>query len=105
MAIEITGLSGSHIAPANDQGKVQTEAHPITPAAATPVSADTDTVRLTDRAALLRQVENSLATVPVVDTERVASIKSELRQGQYVVDPVRVADKMLRFESMLAAKD
>ncbi len=60
-----------------------------------------DTVNLTDTAAYLRKLESSLSSLPVVDAQRTESIKKALADGRFIIDPVRVADKLLRFESML----
>lgn len=60
-----------------------------------------DTVNLTDTAAYLRKLESTLSTLSVVDMARTEDIKKALADGRFVIDPARVADKLLRFESML----
>lgn len=66
--------------------------------AARPVA---DTVNLTDTAAYLRKLESTLSALPIVDIQRTEDIKKAIADGRFVIDPVRVADKLLRFESML----
>lgn len=62
----------------------------------------TETVTLTDLAQQLRSIEQSLASQPVVDSQRVEAIQQSLLEGQYDFSAERVADKFLRFEGQLA---
>jgi len=61
-------------------------------------------VSLTDTAAKLRQLEAKVASQPVVDTQRVESVKKAIATGSFKIDSGRVADKMAEFESLLASK-
>jgi len=63
-----------------------------------------DKVSLTEMAAGLKALEKSLADVPEVDKKRVESIKEAVTNGTYQVNANRVADKLIRFESMLTNK-
>lgn len=60
-----------------------------------------DTVSLTDAAARLRELENSLAQMPVIDSQRVEGIQQAIANGSYEIDSGRVAEKMLSFEREL----
>lgn len=60
-----------------------------------------DTFSLTDSAARLRNLESSLAGLPVVDSQRVEGVQRSLATGSFVVDPVSTADKMLEMERQL----
>ena len=60
-----------------------------------------DTVSLTDTASRLRQMENTLAQLPVVDNQRVEEIRRALAEGSFEIDPERVAEKMVSFEKDL----
>ena len=60
-----------------------------------------DAVSFTETAAKLRDLESTLRTVPVVDTERVDAVKKAVDEGTYKVDHARVADKMMKFEGLL----
>jgi len=60
-----------------------------------------DTVSLTETSAQLRSIESSLASLPVVDTQRVESIKQAIADGSYQVDAQAVADKLIDFEAIL----
>ncbi len=101
MPIEINGLNSQRTqqgttrqlrkndrADANDAGP-----------AATPTA--TDAVTLTDTAARLREIEQDLASQPVVDTERVQAVETSIRNGEYRVEPERVADKIIELEDAM----
>lgn len=61
-------------------------------------------VSLTDTAAKLRQLEAQIANQPVVDTQRVESVKKAIADGSFKVDSNRIVEKMAEFESLLASK-
>ncbi|GAB6042541.1 flagellar biosynthesis anti-sigma factor FlgM [Endothiovibrio diazotrophicus] len=65
-------------------------------------SAGSETVSLTDTAAKLHKFANEVESLPVVDTERVDSIKRSLDNGTYEVKPERIAEKMMSFERNMA---
>ena len=60
-----------------------------------------DTVSLTGTASQLRALEQQIASLPVVDVQRVESIKQDIAAGSYQIDPPRVADKMIQIESAI----
>jgi negative regulator of flagellin synthesis FlgM len=60
-----------------------------------------DTVSLTDTSARLRQMENTLAQLPVVDNQRVEAIRRALAEGTFETDPERIAEKMVAMEKEL----
>ncbi|HFE36907.1 MAG TPA: flagellar biosynthesis anti-sigma factor FlgM [Gammaproteobacteria bacterium] len=61
-------------------------------------SAAADTVSLTGTASQLRALEQQLASLPVVDVQRVDSVKREISNGSYEINPPRIADKMIQME-------
>ncbi len=63
-----------------------------------------DSVTLTSTAAQLRNLEKQLASVPVVDAQRVNAVRSEIASGTFVIDPPRVASKMIQIEGMIASR-
>lgn len=65
-------------------------------------AADTG-VRITDGARQLANLEKAIAALPIVDQARVDAVSSALDQGRYVVDPQRVADRLLRMDQDLSA--
>lgn len=109
MANDINGISGSHVNPSLEQAqsqatrrepeRTQSQANPAQPAN------QTDSVQLTETAAILQRAQSRLSTVPVVDTQKVESVKSAIDSGQYSVDSARVADKMVQLEGLLSGKN
>ncbi len=66
--------------------------------------ATTDTVSLTDTAARLKSLEASVASLPVVDAQRVEHIKKALAHGTYTIDDKKVASMLQKFEQSLSDK-
>lgn len=48
-------------------------------------------VRLSERVADIRQLEAQLAAIPVVNRERVESIKAAIANGEYTIKPENIA--------------
>ena len=71
--------------------------------AATPTNSGAagDTVSLTGTASQLRSLEQQLASLPVVDIQRVDSVKREISNGTFEIDPPKIADKMIQIESAI----
>ncbi|MFA5628055.1 MAG: flagellar biosynthesis anti-sigma factor FlgM [Thiohalomonadaceae bacterium] len=103
MAINnITGLPGNQSQRTTEGSQVHVaRSEPTVAQQQTGRPSTMDTVSLTDTAARLRELENSLATMPVVDSQRVESIQQAIDDGSYEVDAGRVAEKLLSFESDL----
>ena len=66
--------------------------------APSPVPSTDDTVALTDTARLMQRVENMLANVPPTDRARVDAVRQALANGDYEVDPQRIAARIVRLE-------
>ena len=60
-----------------------------------------DTVELTSSAKLLERLEKTLASLPAVDSNRVAEVKAAIENGEYEIDADAIADAMIRFERSL----
>ena len=109
MVNDIKGLQNSvikNIALGNNQQTNQTGQQGDTSGAkehqaVAPVSNE---VKLTETASKLRLLEAKIASQPVVDTQKVESIKKAITDGSYNVNSVRTAEKMAAFESLLASK-
>lgn len=67
-------------------------------AAASPAAASSDTVALTSGAQLLERLEKSLETLPAIDSQRVAEVRSAIENGDYEIDAQAIADAMIRLE-------
>lgn len=103
MSIEINGPHGRPPAEVADSrtasaGRKQASASP----SPTTSSGSTDKLSLTNEAAQLQALEEEIAQLPVVDTQRVQEVQRSLAAGSFQIDPARVADKLLRFESGLS---
>lgn len=68
---------------------------------ATPPNTTNDTVNLTSSAKLLQQLDKTLESLPAVDAERVAEIKSAIENGDYEIDSDAIADAMIRLDRSL----
>ncbi len=104
MAIEINGQHPSLTTNVNEGASktaVQNEQNAKSPGTKGRGAASGDSVNLTDTASMLKKMEASLSSVPVVDVKRVESIKQSIMNGSFNIDPGRIADKMLNMESML----
>ena len=64
----------------------------------TGVSSTTDSVSLTDTAARLQKLENTIASLPVVDAQRVEDIRGAIANGEYQIDAAGIAEKMMSFD-------
>ncbi|MCO6412037.1 MAG: flagellar biosynthesis anti-sigma factor FlgM [Thiogranum sp.] len=93
----ITQNSGQG-APVDKQGNDRANAQPE---AQVKASNTTDHFSLTGEARQLKELENQIAAEPVVDTQRVAEIRSAIDQGIFTVNAERIADKMLSLEQAL----
>jgi len=103
MAIDINGLgAGRQIQANNENSQVNVgRTEPTVAQQETGGSETGDTVSLTDTAARMQKLENSLASQPVADTSRVESIKQALNEGTFEMDSKMTAEKMLGLETAL----
>ncbi len=60
-----------------------------------------DTVNLTNDAKLLARLDETLASLPAVDSARVAEIKTAIENGDYEINSEAIADAMIRLERSL----
>jgi negative regulator of flagellin synthesis FlgM len=102
MSIEITGPASS---PVSSQGG-GTDVQSVDPNGSQAQGqnnnqAHTDVVTITSSAAQLHAAERGLKAVPVVDQERVDRIRDAIQNGEYQIDPAKIADKFIRLESAL----
>lgn len=67
------------------------------------VSTDAETVKLTRSALLLSRLADAVRDTPIVDAERVRTIKDKLASGSYRIDEQSIADQMIRMDRELTA--
>ena len=108
MAIDINGISSSQSGiktNGSDDAKLNKPADQAVPQQdQSQKSSVSDTVSLSDGAVQLGKLEPTSISAPVVDTQRVEQVKQALADGSYRVDPEKIADKLMQFESMLKPK-
>lgn len=59
-----------------------------------------DSVKLSKEALSLKKLEDNIAKAPVVDQDKVASLKAAIADGSYKVDPERLAERILGAEGI-----
>lgn len=102
MSIDINGIASSarvHSPPDESLVKQQIEQQPAN--TETGKSSTADTVSISDNAAQLGKMGNVSDATPVVDMQRVEQVKQAINNGSYEVDPKKIADKLMQFESIL----
>ncbi len=104
MSIDINGISSSKVASATDDSQVKQAVEQTSTQQESGKSTTTDTVSLSDNAVQLGKLDNTAASTPVVDTQRVEQVKQAIKDGTYEVYPAKVADKLMQFESILKPK-
>ena len=101
MTIEINNLAQTKAHRSTDDTKMnQSSEQPVVEQESGKSSAK-DTVSLSDNAVQLGKINNTVSSPPVMDTQRIEALKQAISNGSYEVDPVKVADKLMQFESML----
>lgn len=60
-----------------------------------------DQLQLTPDSQLLMEARESLAAVPDVDSGRVTALREQIAAGEFPIDPLRIATRMLDFERNL----
>ncbi len=69
-----------------------------------PATPESD-VALSPLSARLQQIEGSLASTPAVNSERVAEIRQAIAQGNFKIDPSKIADGLIdSVRQMLSAQ-
>ncbi len=98
MAIKINDLTPAAVHSSNDDALIQSPSNDSHAQQQTGKSSTSDTISLSEVAVRLGKLENTMANLPVVDTQRIEKIKQAIDNGSYEVDPARVADKLMQFE-------
>lgn len=62
-------------------------------------AAGIDRVSVTDTASRLQKIEEELSAMPEINHEKVAEIKKAIADGTFSLDPQRIADKLIGFET------
>jgi len=103
MALDINSLTNSQTQSSSENSRVQVaRSEPTQAQQETGKPSTSDTVSLTGTAERLQKLENSLASLPVVDPQRVESVRQALNEGSLNMNSSEVADKMISFERALS---
>lgn len=109
MASDIKGLGSPKLADqatlrgtgsAKENSAASSERTATQPTAPAPAKAGTDSINLSTQAQALKALESKLQKLPDVNEKRVAEIKAALASGEYSVDDLVVADKLLGFDEL-----
>ncbi len=57
-----------------------------------------DSVSLTDMSQRLKAMEQQIARLPIIDTQKVEQVKNAINSGTYEFNSERIAEKMIQFE-------
>ena len=104
MANDISGINSSKSQQAATQRSSVQNGQASNNAQTTQTTNTTDTankVNLTNTAEKLKALEKQLSEEAPVDEQKIANVRAALESGNYQVDPEKVAEKMLDFESHL----
>ena len=108
MSIDINGLNNNaipaRVSGSGDDSKVRQQAQQTPVATETGQASTGDTISLSEGAKQLGKLSNTAPSAPVIDTQRVEAVKKAIENGSYEIDPVKVADRLMQFESMLKPK-
>jgi len=97
---KINGIDGGPASPG--AGRVS-QRNAVESGAAAPENASPGSVHITDTASQLAALEQALRELPVLDTARVATLRTAIEQGTYTVSPDRIADHLMQLEQSLEA--
>jgi len=105
MSIEINGLTSSKAHELVDDTQLKRQSSEKTGSQEELGKSSTlDTVSISSNAAQLGKLDNTVVASPVVDTQRVEQIKQAISNGSFEIDPAKIADKLMQFESILKPK-
>lgn len=111
MTNDIKGLgSPLNTGPSTDQSALRStgkDAASVTQTAQKPAPAPTgvakaavESVSLSSNAQALKTIEEKIQKLPEINEKKVAEIKAALDSGQYSVDDLVIADKLLGFDDL-----
>jgi len=63
---------------------------------------DQDNLTITGTAAKLKQLEDSIAQLPIVDMQRVEDLQQAINNGSYTINPEKIAEKLIDMEFALS---
>ena len=104
MADRIKGLDSSSVGAGGSGGAIeQIRASSALSTATSAPQPSVDSVNITDSARRLFALAQAVQDAPDVDTARVAELQQAIGNGQYAINPDRIADRLLQMEQDLVA--
>lgn len=84
--------------------RAERERTPQAPESHSSVPVASATLSLTETSVRVQELQVHVASLPVVDEQRVQAVKQAIARGSYEIDPVRVAEKIVSLELALSDK-
>lgn len=103
MATDVNGVSGAIGQPGRLVTTREGTASPANAGSARGAPGPSDDVVALHYVSRARELAESVRGLPVVDARRVQTVRNALASGHYQVDPARVADRLVAFESQIDA--
>ena len=103
MSIDINGITPNKIHGPPDESQVNQQVQKQPAKTETGQSSTADTISLSDNAVSLGKLNHTVESSPVIDTQRVEQVKQAIADGSFKVDAEQVAEKMMKFESILSS--
>lgn len=105
MANDISGIDSSRTQQAGERNVSGAKKESTSSTSSSPTSSGADKISLTDTAARLKALEHQLTKQSEIDDNRVSNVQEAISNGNYKVDPERVADKMISFEASFGKRN
>ncbi|WP_456374459.1 flagellar biosynthesis anti-sigma factor FlgM [Thiolapillus sp.] len=106
MPIDINGLSNIQNQVTGNRNSLQTtDREPIGNHSDNGRSSVQDTVSLSETAVRIGQLGVAVDDAPVIDTQRVEKAKQAILDGDYNVDPVKIAERLMKFDLALGSDE
>ena len=104
MAGRIKGLDSSSLGASSSGSPIeQIRASTAVSTATSAPQPGVDSVNITDSARRLFALAQAVHDAPEVDAQRIAALQQALGNGQYTINPDRIADRLLQMERDLVA--
>jgi negative regulator of flagellin synthesis FlgM len=105
VANRIKGLDGGSIGPGSsnpiEKIRISTTVNPA--GGDSSPTAQTDSVHITQSARSLAALAQAVNDSPDIDAGRVAAVQQAIDSGQYIVNPERIASRLLQLEQDLSS--
>ena len=104
MADRIKGLDGSSLGASSSGSPIeQIRASTAVSTATSAPQPGVDSVNITDSARRMFALAQAVQDAPEVDAQRVDALQQAVGNGQYTINPDRIADRLLQMEQDLVA--